>query len=828
MSHPSSNLKNHNNALRNSLFATPLAAVLAACASGEVDVAGVTQSVVSATAVAERPYFRPAKDAIWWEFAQNWSDETRRAFWYTPQGSRIMPLSWFKALKHENGDVFASASVLDERYGYIQGFATSGDFDEPLQAMSMLDSSKEGEGEAKQRLQEKWNKFGLPIGFAVSKPEATHNGPPITWVGPTCAACHVSRIKIGQFDTIIDGAPSLSDFYRFNFELIEALAATKEDPEKYKQFKIDVLEFEKNNELSDETLAPEIFDERFESITKSLLKYVTYNLVGPLYHSESHRFLTQEQSVLNDEGVTAQPQTGAMSDYLITRLQSAFGGERLEASRPDPSQSVHHGRGRVDALTAILNQVTAVDLDYPKNVAPATAPVSYPMLWGAPQSAVVQWTGFAANDTVLLGRFGFSPLGRNVGQVLGVYGAVALPGTPTRLPDGSRSCAVGQEGCLLDYRKMPQGSGVVGYRSSVNVGNLGVIEAWLRDLRSPKWPDPADLPSVNGIEPYAIDDELSQLGESVFAGAPEVDGKKNGARCHLCHEVIKRNDEEKSYTPVMIETYCGVNSINGEEYESLAVSRSRDLIHKSKLTYSGSDSFEDDDYEEGFGFAFVGTDPEAARNFVEDRNPVDGEVWSASKFKGRRNIEPPLPGLLIPDVLVDNYGEGLASRGSALRTAVSGVISNQVWGGPTLSAAVNSATHSGDTPEPGEDFDFCSYKARPLNGVWASAPYLHNGSVPTIADLLKPASDRPVAFTVGNPSYDPTTIGFAHRASVRGETESATESGVAELRAQVGEGEYVFDTTQRGNSNIGHEGAIYGTELDEDLKKALVEYIKTL
>src|SRR5439155_20682065 len=52
------------------------------------------------------------------------------------------------------------------------------------------------------------------------------------------------------------------------------------------------------------------------------------------------------------------------------------------------------------------------------------------------------------------------------------------------------------------------------------------------------------------------------------------------------------------------------------------------------------------------------------------------------------------------------------------------------------------------------------YIARPLNGVWATAPYLHNGSVPTLDDLLKPAADRPQKFLVGYRVYDADKLGY--------------------------------------------------------------------
>jgi mono/diheme cytochrome c family protein len=96
------------------------------------------------------------------------------------------------------------------------------------------------------------------------------------------------------------------------------------------------------------------------------------------------------------------------------------------------------------------------------------------------------------------------------------------------------------------------------------------------------------------------------------------------------------------------------------------------------------------------------------------------------------------------------------------------------------------------------------YLARPLTGVWATAPYLHNGSVPTLWHLLHPAG-RPATFIVGNREYDPAKIGYS-----------------------TGGSGWTFDTSQPGNSNIGHTGDRYGTNLTEDHKAALLEYLKTI
>jgi hypothetical protein len=101
-----------------------------------------------------------------------------------------------------------------------------------------------------------------------------------------------------------------------------------------------------------------------------------------------------------------------------------------------------------------------------------------------------------------------------------------------------------------------------------------------------------------------------------------------------------------------------------------------------------------------------------------------------------------------------------------------------------------------------------SYEARVMQGIWATAPYLHNGSVPTLAELLKPADQRAKAFKVG-PAYDTLNVGLAAEQTQFNFTLTTTDCS----------------DRNSGNSRCGHE---FGTQLSADEKKALLEYLKTL
>ncbi|MDB4950186.1 MAG: hypothetical protein JWM27_2835 [Gemmatimonadetes bacterium] len=98
------------------------------------------------------------------------------------------------------------------------------------------------------------------------------------------------------------------------------------------------------------------------------------------------------------------------------------------------------------------------------------------------------------------------------------------------------------------------------------------------------------------------------------------------------------------------------------------------------------------------------------------------------------------------------------------------------------------------------------WTARPLAGIWATAPFLHNGSVPTLHDLLLPAAQRPVTFQTGPGEFDPQKVGL----------------GV------TGQPSRVLDTRRVGNRNTGHSGPRFGTDLTPAERAALLEYLKRL
>jgi hypothetical protein len=107
------------------------------------------------------------------------------------------------------------------------------------------------------------------------------------------------------------------------------------------------------------------------------------------------------------------------------------------------------------------------------------------------------------------------------------------------------------------------------------------------------------------------------------------------------------------------------------------------------------------------------------------------------------------------------------------------------------------------------------YKAAPRDGVWAAPPYLHNGSVPNLYEMLIPAAERTKQFYIGR-EFDPVKVGL-------------------DTNANAGAGAFQMDTTLLGNSNAGHSfqqgprgNGTIGPLLTDEQRWALVEYLKSI
>lgn len=178
------------------------------------------------------------------------------------------------------------------------------------------------------------------------------------------------------------------------------------------------------------------------------------------------------------------------------------------------------------------------------------------------------------------------------------------------------------------------------------------------------------------------------------------------------------------------------------------------------------------------GVRQIGTDPNAAMNFVRRTVHLPWEPSPVTAAEALRKVT-----------------DGVMERWFA----ETGVAPEDRW-----EMGVRSENEWRAAPE---------YRARPLNGIWATAPYLHNGSVPNLYELLLPADQRSAVFHVGSRKFDPRRVGFDGSAA---------------------EGRFRFDTSLPGNSNRGHEfrdgprgNGVIGPALSEEQRWDLIEFLKT-
>ncbi len=408
---------------------------------------------------------------------------------------------------------------------------------------------------------------------------------------------------------------------------------------------------------------------------------------------------------------------------------------------------VPYGYARLDAFGRIFNRVLGHLTPGMDNYNPANAPVSYPFLWDTPQHDFVQWNGVLSNT-------GEGPLGRNTGEVLGVFATFDLE------------------------RK----KGDIGYRSSALNRNQIRLERQVTKMISPLWQNLTD----QNIFPK-IDQALAEKGRDVF----------EEYKCHLCHEGIDRENPDRLVIA---------------QFTSLGL---------------------------------IGTDKFMAENAITDKG-------KSGLFKGKK--------MNSLDPKSKRFGE-MALAADALTKAVTGVILEpdhdkwffHRWADKIYDLVVAFFDNPVKVAEKHFDFEIVgddpkfllAYKGRPLNGIWATAPYLHNGSVPNLYELFLPSCSaeesaagtkcRSQTFTVGSREFDPKKVGF--------EIKSKEEYP----------GLFVFDTSKPSNSNRGHEYAVGKTpviKLDDNGKPqrdangelilesftpisdekrwALVEYLKTL
>lgn len=289
----------------------------------------------------------------------------------------------------------------------------------------------------------------------------------------------------------------------------------------------------------------------------------------------------------------------------------------------------------------------------------------------------------------------------------------------------------------------------------VDVDGLHCAEGLLRQLKPPQWPE-----SVLG----QIDIDRARAGKDLFA--------HHCVQCHGPHRSQSYNwplaDEANPTLPGQANSNWQWDMAGDVKYIDGKPVRPDWRQEIWSLPWIGTD--------------VIGTDAKLADNYMDNR-------YDASK--------------LVPGSAPVNAGDGLLLL---LNTLVPKLYQRWNITGDQI------ADYDG-LNVPFRVTNQRAYKARPLHGVWATPPFLHNGSVPTLYDLLSPLEARPVNFYVGNREYNPVKLGYI-----------TTESP----------GSFFHDTRIAGNHNTGHlftddftPGRI-GPLFSEAQRYQLLEYLKVM
>jgi hypothetical protein len=446
------------------------------------------------------------------------------------------------------------------------------------------------------------------------------------------------------------------------------------------------------------------------------------------------------------------------------------------------------GFGRLDALNRIGNQVFHENLlplphDDPTKANPAkdaadilaldrnfsayTAPVSFPAIWDAPHFLWAQYDASILDPDI-----------RNIGEALGVSARVnMLNSSDPSIPLFSST---------VDFDAITKIEGLLRGPQSPLEGKLG-----FKGLHAPRWEDAAShFPDDDNwkVEPK----EIVDAGRELYR-----------AHCMECHLSPPRDAGIPFDDPLSIWNKKNWLPV-GDQW----------LFKNTQKSV-----------------ATMGTDPEQARVLTErtvklpPQLGVDtGLLMDGCKMPRDAALEKSYA-LSLMDVVARVRAEG--TRNSLPMTeAEKQARAQRNCPNPTVfrRAQFDEAARYDQAPITAPSFSYVAkphYRARPLDGIWATAPYLHNGSVPTLDDLLLPQRDRPKAFCVGPMEFDPKRVGLTSSSS------TATELTCAP-------GLTLFDVNQRGNSNLGHsfEGdgklSILGRGLDAGEREKLIAYLKTL
>jgi RoxA-like, cytochrome c-like len=286
--------------------------------------------------------------------------------------------------------------------------------------------------------------------------------------------------------------------------------------------------------------------------------------------------------------------------------------------------------------------------------------------------------------------------------------------------------------------------------NSANFRKLQSLEEMIAGLQAPKWP-------------FALDNTLVAKGRTLF-----------DSNCRNCHDQTDSKEVPDGWVTPVVAVGTDSRMFDNAQRTSQPGLLKGALVPDLPIQVLGDPAKTHD--------ILATTVVGALANDAKSLDPTSG-FWRAVQ-KDLPKLFPPLKDASVPLLLVN------PAALAALKTQID-----------------NRLTNMFKPPNPDAP---AAYESRVLYGIWATAPYLHNGSVPNLAQLLRWPENRAPSFMVGSRKYDADNVGYV-----------TTETPFKDGTLTVGAG------AQPGNSNAGHKYP-KDKELDENERKALLEYLKTL
>ncbi|KLN61658.1 hypothetical protein WH96_04790 [Kiloniella spongiae] len=689
--------------------------------------------------------------------AQGWKRQDSLWFYNTTQGSDLLPYDFLLALEQPEG----TQRFECERNGENGPWFLCDENIDYFRYLPQKDTL--------------FNPDALPVGFVKD----TYQG--MDYVGYTCAACHTAQVNYKGRALRIDGGPAMADMVDFLTSLTTALKETQrvadqENP-RLDRFVERVLAMD-NDYSSAEEIEADLekwvnIRSLYNIVNRSTYEnkrvrygYARLDAFGRIFNRVLQHTINHEQVETTLKLVTVKRngvQQRVLTDAEVDKVLADVRGETILTD---------------EEFWKILVNLQSDQPGYPnlgirdllrvrdKIFNPANAPVSYPFLWDITRADYVQWNALASNAAI-------GPLGRNAGEVTGVFATL----------DWHEQTGFWAEFSKFSLPAFISGQTtkgtVINFKSSIDLFNLQRLESHLVTLESPRWPfcrakATGEYYLPTGVADSPVDERECAQGDHKLDAEKIARGQVIYAdKCQSCHDVIVRDDWNRKVVSNMV----GIDHPETTD----------DAMAANSASYLGnSGNFKDTYQDVGVG-----------KVIVRESAPVAQILTAAT----RGTVTTPDPDKWWPRRFVE-----------WVYALVMTLFDNPV------KASMKAGEYMPDTTaQPYNSLK--AYRARSLNGIWATAPYLHNGSVPSLYELLLPkslqdkegndrgctsAAVRTNSFMVGAREFDPIKVGFL------------TE----------GYNGFRFDTSIRGNQNIGHE---YGAcKFSEQDRWDLIEYLKSL